>query len=144
MVLFLAVVALLASGAEPLAIESRAAWIELNTVYAVEQCKETGQQQIRVTLKQVIFWSGNGHDDCMGWRLADKVTIHEDARGVSAVWHDGDTLRKVQAKFVLESYTLFDREILHRELVAPEFRRGLGWEGERTYRSLRLMKAKEK
>lgn len=124
------VVLLIASGTEPGAVETQAAWIEINHVIEVYLDKDTGVWRERETLCQVIFWDGVAREKCLAWRLADRVNILPDERGVTVLWHESDVLRKVRAKFYLETWTLDDIEIRHREICAPEFRRGLGRGGE--------------
>jgi hypothetical protein len=139
----LLIIAMLGSGGEPLCTEQSCDWCEWNNVCELTKSEE-GIPYYRVTLVQVIWWRGAGRDECLAWRLAEKVDgIRQDERGVIITWHDGDVLRRTRAKFLLESWTLGDVEIASRELVPADHRRGLGGKpGEVTYRSWKQMRMK--
>lgn len=142
MYVFAVLVALGFSGGEPLCIEQQADWCELNRVVSIEKTEE-GIPYYKVTLVQVVFWRGSGRDECLGWKLADTIRFISEGKGVACVWHDGDTLRKVRAKFLIESVTLGDPELASRELLPADHRRGLGGKpGEVTYRSWKQMRMK--
>lgn len=113
-------------GGEPQCVEQRCEWIELHHLCDITY-DDHGKPVVRETLRQFVFWRGVGRGQCIAWRLArGGETIIEDRRGVMLMWHDGDTLRVVRAKFLLETATLEDVEVVNREVCPPEQRRGLG------------------
>ena len=140
----LAVVIMAFGGIEPPAVETRTAWVEINHLVDVTP-GDDGKPKTRIILSQVIFWDSPGREECVAWRLLDKVDgIREDQRGVTITWTDGDTLRRVRAGFLIETATMIDPEVRARELVRSELRRGLGGACEgRIYPSLRIMRMKE-
>lgn len=140
----LLLLAAIAHGTEPLVIEQRCDWIEINTLVSFDWCVEKREWKTNVVFSQVIFWNGAGRDECVAWRMVDKVRfISEDERGVTLTWHDNEVLRKVRAKFLIETATDRDPELLNRELMGKEQRRELGKPAERLYPSLKIMRLKE-
>lgn len=134
--------AILASGQEPLICESRCEWIERNVVYEI--CRdEIGNPKVRVILDQLIFWRTPNREEVIAWRFADKVRFISEGSGVSCVWHEGDRLIRVRAKYLIHSATEWDVEVWNREVVPIDKRRGIGTEGERLYWSIRVMRMKE-
>lgn len=88
--------------------------------------------QGRHVFDQVIFydWSAD-HSRHMvrAWRLVKNPAQlpqrnWKDGSYVS-LWHDGDVLRKVQAKSMRESWTQYDPELLEREYLPKEKRKEL-------------------
>lgn len=117
---------LAAFGGEPQCVEQRCEWIELHHLCDIIY-DDHGKPVVRETLRQFVFWRGVGRGQCIAWRLArGGETIVEDRRGVALMWHDGDTLRVVRAKFLLETAELYDVEIVNRDQWPKDERPELG------------------
>lgn len=139
----LLVLAILGSGAEPATYETRCDWIEVNHLVSYAWDQDAKKLVGSVTLSQVIFWDGAGRDRCVAWRTEKNVRFISEGQGVSVVFHDGERLIRVRAKFLIETAELYDPELADRSKLPPERRRGLGCQGEMLYPSLRLMRHKE-
>lgn len=63
---------------------------------------------------------------CLAWRMTNRVNIHHNVGSVTVLFHDGDTFRRVRAKFYMETWGTVDPEVAHREILPSEERRGLG------------------
>lgn len=126
----IAILAILAAGPPPDAIEARCGWVELNHFCELRQDADTGVIACREILCQVIFWRGGHRDECLAWRMAERVTIRPEPSGVVVSFEDGDRRHVVRGKFLLETWTDFDPEQLNREIVPTDQRRGLGMGNE--------------
>ncbi len=97
--------------------------IEINHCY-----DENGQ----LVFDQLLFydWSADkGHYDVRDWRLL-KSPIQVPRRshetgGYVALWRDGNTMRRVHAKTVRETWTQYDPEIIEQEYLPKDKRRSL-------------------
>lgn len=98
--------------------------IEINHYY---------DRQGKLVLDQVIFyeWSAKrGRFQVRDWRPL-KSSNQRPRRdwqrgGWLAVWRDGHVLRKVRASAVRETWTLYDPEVVDRELLPKPLRHRLG------------------
>jgi len=88
--------------------------------------------QGRHVFDQVIFYDwAEGHSRHMvrAWRLVKNPAQLPQRNWkdgtYSAIWHDNEVLRKVQAKSMRESWTQYDPELVEREFLAKEKRRDL-------------------
>lgn len=97
--------------------------IEINHFY---------DEQGRLVFDQVIFydWSPmQSRYHVRAWRLLKNKTQlpHRNrlAGGFTAVWHDGEVLRKVCASALRESWTQYDPELIEREFLPKEKRKEL-------------------
>jgi hypothetical protein len=86
----------------------------------------------RLVFDQVLFYDWEpmrGRYDVRAWRLLKKPTQlpQRDWRSSKfvAVWHDGETLREVEAETIRESWTQYDPELVEREYLPREKRRDL-------------------
>ena len=86
----------------------------------------------RLVFTQVIFWDWFADESTYhvhDWRMLTKRNqwpVRDWMRGgVVAIWRDGEVLRIVRARNVLETYTQYDREIYDRALVPVDQRRRL-------------------
>lgn len=140
----LILLAILASGNEPPILEANCQWIEDNAVINLSWCEEQGRVVASTTLVQIVFWKTEGRKECLGWRMADKVRFVSEKDGVSAVWHDGERLVRVRAKYLLRTATDWDVEVANRELIPVEQRRWTWMGDQRLYPSIKVMRAKEK
>lgn len=135
--------AILASGQEPAVYESRCDWIEVNHLVSYSWDQDAKKWQGSITLSQVIFWRGGHREECVAWKMEKSVRFLSEGNGVSVVWHDGDRLIRVRAKFLVETAELFDPELENRVVIPPDRRRGIGCQGDPLYPSLKAMRAKE-
>lgn len=89
-------------------------------------------EQGRLVFDQVIFYDWSPlHSRYLvrAWRLL-KTPAQVPAKDWNqsefvAIWHDGDTLRKVSAKVLRETWTQHDPELVAREYLPKEKRREL-------------------
>ncbi len=95
--------------------------IEINHCY-----DENGQ----LVFDQLLFydWSPEkGHYDVRDWRLLKSpIQVprrNHEAGGFVTVWRDGNTMRKVHAKTIRESWTQYDPEIIEQEFLPKDQRR---------------------
>lgn len=86
----------------------------------------------RLVFDQIIFydWSAaDSHYHVRAWRLLktpSQLPSRDWATGdFSALWHDGDVLRKVRSEATRESWTQYDPELIEREFLPKEQRREL-------------------
>jgi hypothetical protein len=97
--------------------------VEINHLY-----DETGHW----VLDQLIFYDWvpeKSHYDVRAWRLV-KTPIQLPRKDCAtgryiAIWRDGQTMRKVHARLLRESWTQYDPEIVERRHLAREKRREL-------------------
>lgn len=110
------ILALLAAGNEPLVVETRCDIAELNHYH---------DEQGRHIFSQWIWWEFDRHGELVvvAWRM-DKGTWRGQPKDMT--FHDGDVLRRVKAGEFRETATLFDPEVLNREYLPSDYRRGLG------------------
>ncbi len=97
--------------------------IELNHFY-----DEKGQ----LVFDQIIFydWSAQrGRFNVRAWRMLKTPAQipHPNARQrkYTVVWYDGDTLRRVEAPSIRESWTQYDPELAERAYLPKDMRREL-------------------
>jgi hypothetical protein len=95
--------------------------IEHNRFYG-EDCK--------LVFEQVIFYTWNrGRFDVVSWRLIkspNQVPIRDwKGGGYTALWQDGEVLRKVHSPAIRETWTMHDPELIERECLPKEARREL-------------------
>ena len=88
--------------------------------------------QGRHVFDQVIFYDwAEGHSRHMvrAWRLVKNPAQLPQRNwkdgSYTALWHDNETLRKVQAKSMRESWTQYDPELVEREYLPKEKRKAL-------------------
>lgn len=86
----------------------------------------------RLVFDQLIFYDWcplQARYNVRAWRLlktpAQIPTRHWERKEFVALWHDGDTLRKVIASSLRESWTQYDPELVEREFLPKEKRRDL-------------------
>lgn len=84
----------------------------------------------REHLTQIIFWGWRGSwYEVIAWRLVksdNQLPIHDWSNGgYTALWQDGEVLRKVHAPAVRESWLQYDPELADREFCPAECRPGL-------------------
>ena len=86
----------------------------------------------RLVFDQVIFydWShGDARYQVRAWRLVknpNQLPVRDWSNGgYTALWQDGEVLRKVHAPAVRESYLQYDPELIEREYLPKERRREL-------------------
>jgi hypothetical protein len=89
-------------------------------------------EQGRLVFDQTIFydWSSNhGRYMVRAWRLvknpAQLPQRDWQEGGYSAMWHDGEVLRRVHADSMRETWTQYDPELVEREYLPKEQRREL-------------------
>ncbi len=90
-------------------------------------------EQGRLVFDQVIFYDWSPmHSRYLvrAWRLLKTksqipVKDWEPTERFNAIWHDGDTLRKVSARVLKETWTQHDPELVAREYLPKEKRREL-------------------
>lgn len=104
-------------------VEDRVDLIEVNHFF---------DERGRLVFDQVIFyeWTAtHGRYQVRTWRLLKSPAQQPQRdwrRGdYVTVWHDGDLLRKVRTAAVRETWTQHDPELIDRELLPKECRRGL-------------------
>jgi len=112
-------------GASPQAtvVQDQFDLIEVNHYY---------DSQGRLVFDQVIFYEWSHSDDrfqVAAWRLMKSSgqfpqKCWHDESYVSQ-WRDGETLRRVKAHAVRETWTQYDPELLERDYLPREYRRGL-------------------
>lgn len=97
--------------------------VELNHFY-----DENG----RLVFDQVIFYDWSPKDaryNVRAWRLVKDTSQvpQRDWRDgcYSALWHDGEQLRKVQSQSIRETWTQYDPELMEREYLPKERRKEL-------------------
>jgi hypothetical protein len=88
--------------------------------------------QGRHVFDQVIFydWSdGHGRHMVRDWKLVKNPSQLPQRNwkdgSYTALWHDNETLRRVQARSMRESWTQYDPELVEREYLPKEKRKGL-------------------
>lgn len=99
--------------------------VEHNTVFEIPDVHPLVKPKVKVHFKQWIFWVYDPaeHDwRVVAWRM-DK-TPHVWSRGV-LLFFDGDVLRRVKHHAMMRSETTYDPELLDREKLPQEMRRGL-------------------
>jgi hypothetical protein len=86
----------------------------------------------RLVFDQIIFYdwcSARGGFNIRAWRLLkspDQRPLAQRERGsYVSMWRDGDTLRKVEAPAVRESWTQYDPELVERSVLPRDRRVGL-------------------
>jgi hypothetical protein len=83
----------------------------------------------RLVFEQVIFCDViDGEEQVVAWRLIKDPCIipkRDWQGGYVATWMDADTVRQVRTGSVRESWTQFDPELVAREKLPNEKRRGL-------------------
>lgn len=86
-------------------------------------------EQGRLVLDQIIFydWSAaQARYQVRAWRLlktpAQIPRRDWNGKQFVAIWHDGDTLRKVRANQLRESWTQYDPELVEQQYLAKEKR----------------------
>lgn len=97
--------------------------IELNWFY---------DERGKLVFQQTIFydWSSEyARYNVRDWRLV-KTTAQLPQRdwssgGYVAMWQDGEQFRRLQSKHFCETWTQYDVELLEREILPIEHRRGL-------------------
>jgi hypothetical protein len=89
-------------------------------------------EQARLVFDQVIFmdWShGDARYMVRAWRLIkspDQVPIRDwSGGGYTALWQDGEVLRKVHSPAIRETWLQHDPELVEREYLPKEARREL-------------------
>jgi len=89
-------------------------------------------EQGRLVFDQVIFYDWSASQSrylVRAWRLlkSPAQVPHQDFQrgGFVAIWHDGDVLRKVQARQLRETWTQYDPELVSREFLPKEQRKEL-------------------
>lgn len=88
--------------------------------------------QGRLVFDQLLFYDWS-HDDgryqLRAWRMvknnAQLPQRNWQSGGYSAIWQDGDVLRKISAPTTRESWTQYDPELTEREFLPKERRREL-------------------
>ena len=88
--------------------------------------------QGRLVFDQLLFYDWS-HDDgryqLRAWRMvknnAQLPQRNWQSGGYSAIWQDGDVLRKISAPTTPESWTQYDPELTEREFLPKERRREL-------------------
>jgi hypothetical protein len=97
--------------------------IEINHCY---------DEQGQLVFDQVLFYdwcAEKGRYDVRDWRLLKRrIQIprrHHDTGTYVAVWRDGQTLRKVHAQTIRESWTQYDPEIVEQNHLPKNRRRAL-------------------
>ncbi|PQO44334.1 hypothetical protein [Blastopirellula marina] len=105
------------------AITDRVDLVEINHYY---------DPQGRLVFDQVIFyeWSSkNARFDVVAWRLlktpAQVPTRDWKRGGYVTSWRDGDVLRQVRSTQRRETWTQHDPELVERDYLPRELRRGL-------------------
>ena len=92
---------------------------------------------------QVIFWDFDWRLcrlQVCAWRMVKHDSqlprfqrrIDHGLEDAFTLWKDGEVVREVRAKAVRETWTQYDPELLERELLPPEARRGLRPSGPAT------------
>ena len=84
----------------------------------------------RLVFEQQIFYTWNrGRYDCVSWRLVknpNQVPIRDwQGGGYTALWQDGEVLRKVHSPAIRETWTMHDPELAEREYLPKERRKEL-------------------
>jgi hypothetical protein len=104
-------------------VEDRVDLIEVNHFF---------DERGRLVFDQVIFYEwtpAHGRYQVRTWRLLKspaQLPQRDWSRGdYVTVWHDGDLLRKVRTAAVRETWTQHDPELIDREHLPKECRRGL-------------------
>ena len=85
--------------------------IEVNRFY---------DEQARHVFTQTIFYDDNA---IIAWRLVKSP--HQLPVGKTAIWFDGERLRKVTANHVVDSWTQYDPELCERSILPKDQRREL-------------------
>jgi len=95
--------------------------IELNCFY---------DNEAQLVFKQMIYYRWSHVDNryhVIDWRLLknrDMIPIKQ-GRYYETIWMDGDQLRRIRAKYFRRSWTHEDPEIMERERMPKDRRRGL-------------------
>lgn len=78
---------------------------------------------------QIIYWDWEqDHYNVRAWRLLKHESQRPSyigRRGWVTTHFDGETLRRVRAESFRETWTQYDVELLERDILPPERRRGL-------------------
>lgn len=88
----------------------------------------------RLVFDQAIMWRWCDHDcrhHVVAWRLikhAGQLPQRSIRGGYTSVWTDGETLRRVDAASVRETFAQYDPELVERDYLPREERRGLSGE----------------
>jgi hypothetical protein len=87
-------------------------------------------EQARLVFDQAVFYTWNrGRYDVVSWRLIkspDQVPIRDwSGGGYTALWQDGEVLRKVYSPAIRETWLQHDPELVEREYLPKEARREL-------------------
>jgi hypothetical protein len=113
----------LATNPVELAVCDRVELIEVNHFY-----DESGKH----VFDQLIFYDwceATGRHEVRAWRLLKKPTQYprrDEPRGTfTALWHDGDVLRSVEARAIRETWTQHDPELSERQALPKNQRREL-------------------
>lgn len=99
--------------------------IELNHVVDANGCE---------SFRQWIFWEWSHHRkryDVVAWRIAKTPYV---LRGNRLSFRDGEATRVIQAVSYRETWTRGDPEVIDRDWLPAEFRRGLGRQKNRPAR----------
>ena len=110
-------------------VRDRVDVIELNHFY--DDCG-------RHVFDQVIFWDFNWRQsrlEVRSWRMVKKESqlprIDHGREDAFTLWNDGSVPREVRAPVLRESWEQYDPELVSREIVPKELRRGLSPEVRR-------------
>jgi hypothetical protein len=86
----------------------------------------------RLIFTQLVWWSWNPREhrmDCIDWRLCKQpAQIPErgwERGGFMAAWLDGEQMRVVRSNGFIESWGQVDVELIAREVLPKDQRRGL-------------------
>jgi hypothetical protein len=104
--------AILSTIPQDFCVRERVEIIEVNNVFTLD-----GEPH----LKQLVFWDANGR--CLAWRM-----FHQGRQYWSngaMYFADGDAIRCITARTVVESWTMFDIETADREYLPANERREL-------------------
>lgn len=89
-------------------------------------------EQGRLVFDQVIFYDWSAADSrymVRAWRLVkspNQLPMRDWREGgFTAIWQDGEVLRRVQAESMRETWTQFDPELVEREYLPKERRKEL-------------------
>lgn len=111
-----------------LTCESSAALRLDETTVDVQETNHFYDENGRHVFDQIIYYDWHGDESryhVRAWRLVktrDQLPVR--ARGgYTAVWMDGEALRKVRSMSRRESWTQFDREVSERQWLPRENRR---------------------
>ncbi len=104
-------------------VSDRVDLVEVNHFY---------DEQGRLVLDQIIFYDWSlvqARYNVRAWRLlktpAQIPQRNWKSQEFVAVWHDGETLRRVRADLLRESWTQYDPELLEQQYLPKEKRREL-------------------